>query len=186
VRNLFDGKKLNITQLVTTIGDMHDKLDKLDAISEKLDAIIAQGVSTEGLSVSEITPSVLDPNTWMSIARGYIGLDEHEDIGEQTIIKLSQEAGTPIDNSEIPWCAIFVNGVLALAGLATTGTMRARDFLEYGEECEEKVGAIVVYKSHVGFVSEIGKCLGGNQSDSVCEGQQSWYGKVLGYRWPNG
>jgi len=191
--NLFDGKKINIIQLVNTIGDISEKLEKLESLEEKithiseiLDRINSAElpVPTSDMGASDPALQELDPDEWMKKAHSYVGLDEHEPDDEKKIISLSHKAGTPITDAEIPWCAIFVNAILAMCGLKTTGTMRARDFMEYGEECEEKVGAIVVYRSHVGFVSEKGKCLGGNQSDSVCEGEQSWYGKVLGYRWP--
>ena len=128
-------------------------------------------------------PDGEDP-PWLSQAKTYVGIDEDRD--EDKVLALAKDAGTPIESSETPWCAIFVNGILAQCGLDTTGTMRARDFTEYGQECEERVGAIVVYRSHVGFVPEIGKILGGNQSDGVNIGEQRWYGKPIAYRFPEG
>ncbi len=162
------------------------KVDKLVETLVSMDSKL--GIIVEALSVSsptlptETPETELDSNSWMRPAESFIGLDEDAD--EAQVIEFSQTAGTPIASSETPWCAIFVNAILAMAGLRTTGTMRARDFADYGLECEEKVGAIVVYKSHVGFVPEIGKVLGGNQSDGVNIGEQSWYGTPIAYRWP--
>ena len=154
-------------------------LSKLVDIESKLDALLEKGSSVESEPQEE---AKVDPAEWMSIAQKFIGIDEDED--ENQVILFSKIAETPIESSETPWCAIFVNAVLAEAGFQTTGTMRARDFETYGEPCEEKYGAIVVYKSHVGFVPEKGEVLGGNQSDGVNVGQQSWYGKPISYRWP--
>lgn len=119
----------------------------------------------------------------IEIAQQFVGLDEHDDANE-IIDNILKPAGIDIDPSETPWCAAFVNGILALADMPTLNTLRARDFVEYGEECEDEPGAIVVYKSHVGFVPEPGKCLGGNQSDGINIGEQRWYGKPIAYRMP--
>lgn len=166
----FDGKKIDPIEFVNAIG----------SIEEKLDTIISLLQKTDNVALSSNEP--LNPDDWLNKAKEYLGIDEDAD--EDKVIELSKQAGTPITSSETPWCAIFVNAILAMCGFATTGSMRARDFVDYGEECEEKVGAIVVYKSHVGFVPEIGKCLGGNQSDGVNIGEQNWYGKPIAYRFP--
>ena len=47
------------------------------------------------------------------------------------------------------------------------GMVAPRSNEERGATFEARVGAVVVYKSHVGFVAEKGKVLGGNQSDGV-------------------
>ena len=116
---------------------------------------------------------------YAEISPGLLGVDEDAD--EDTVLAFASTAGTPIESSETPWCAIFVNAMFAACGLKTTGTMRARDFAEWGQACEERVGAIVMYKSHVGFVPEPGKVLGGNQSDGVNIGEQRWYGTPIAY-----
>ena len=182
---LFDGKKIDVIELVNTLGAINDNLEKLVSLEGKIDQLLSTPVVPDSISIPSpdmSAPMVLDPDSWMNESKKFIGIDEHDD--EDKVIAMSQQAGTPINSSETPWCAIFVNAILASVGLKTTGTMRARDFENYGEPCEEKVGAIVVYRSHVGFVPEIGKVLGGNQSDGVNIGQQSWYGKVICYRWP--
>lgn len=120
----------------------------------------------------------------IEIAKQFVGLDEHDDANE-IMDNILKPAGIDIDPSETPWCAAFVNGILALADMPTLNTLRARDFEEYGEKCEDEPGAIVVFKSHVGFVPESGKCLGGNQSDGINIGEQHWYGKPIAYRMPS-
>ena len=119
----------------------------------------------------------------IDVAQKFVGLDEHDD-AEEIINKILKPAGINIDPSETPWCAAFVNGILFMCGLPTLNTLRARDFAEYGEEGSDEPGAIVVFKSHVGFVPEPGKCLGGNQSDGINIGEQLWYGKPIAYRKP--
>ena len=164
----FDGKKIDPIEFVNAFG----------SIEEKLDAILA---ALSGNS-EVVQTDKLDPLQCVNKALEFVGIDEDED--EDKVLEFSQIAGTPITSSETPWCAIFVNAILAMCGFKTTGTMRARDFATYGEECEEQVGAIVVYKNHVGFVPELGKCLGGNQSDGVTIGEQRWYGTPIAYRFP--
>lgn len=136
-------------------------------------------------AVQSVLPNHIPEGTdppWVVEAQKYIGIDEDAD--EDKVLEFAEQAGTPVQSSETPWCAIFVNAMLAMCGLKTTGTMRARDFADWGQGCEERVGAIVVYKSHVGFVPEPGKVLGGNQSDGVNIGEQRWYGMPIAYRWP--
>ena len=73
--------------------------------------------------------------------------------------------------------AILVNVIWAGGGFKMTGTIRACDFAEWGQKREKRIGAIVVYKSHVGFVPEPGKVLG----DGVNIGAQRWYGTLIAY-----
>ena len=142
----------------------------------------AAGVSMElPLQESNMIPEGKEP-PWITKAKEFIGIDEDED--EEQVLEFARQAGVPIQSSETPWCAAFVGGVLAMCGLANTGTLRARDYANWGQSCEERVGAVVVYKSHVGFVPEKGKVLGGNQSDGVNTGEQRWYGNPIAYRWP--
>lgn len=182
ISQLFDGKKVDVIGLVNAIANVSERLDGLEKGQSEIKEILSGALETPPAPDMTI-PRELDPNSWLDQAKNYIGIDEDDD--EDKVIGLSKTAGTPIESSETPWCAIFVNAILAMVGLNTTGTMRARDFIDYGEACEEKVGAIVVYKSHVGFVPEIGKVLGGNQSDGVNIGNQEWYGKPIAYRWPS-
>ncbi len=169
--------KQAVPTIETRLGNLESKLDQILALlGEDAPARVTKAETPLAI------PDGQDP-PWLEKARVYLGIDEERD--EDKVLALARDAGTPIDSSETPWCAIFVNGILAQCGLETTGTMRARDFENYGQECEERVGAIVVYRSHVGFVSEKGKVLGGNQSDGCNIGEQHWYGKPITYRFPD-
>lgn len=160
----------DISQLVSIVSELH----------EKVDSLTSQLNTLPSSSLNRLESGA--PIPWIEKASEYIGIDEEDD--EDVVIELSQQAGTPIESSEIPWCAIFVNAILASCGLATTGTMRARDFENWGQDYEDAEGAVVVYRSHVGFVPEPGKVLGGNQSDGVTIGEQRWFGKPIAFRWP--
>ncbi len=161
------------------LGKLVEGIGLLNANIERL--ITKLGDDVEADVVDTRIPEGTDP-PWLVQAQKYIGIDEDAD--EAKVLEFANSAGTPIESSETPWCAIFVNAMLAACGLKTTGTMRARDFADWGQKCEERVGAVVVYKSHVGFVPEPGKVLGGNQSDGVNIGEQRWYGTPIAYRWP--
>jgi uncharacterized protein (TIGR02594 family) len=101
------------------------------------------------------------------------------------ILKLRREAGTPFPGEDgvVPWCAIFINAILARAGLPGTGNAMARGFVSDRKNFRvverPAIGAIVVLSSpsrgatagHVGFYAgEDGlfvHLLGGNQDDEV-------------------
>lgn len=106
----------------------------------------------------------------------------------------------PVDPVRIPWCAGFVNAILARTGHETTESLQARSFLSWGEKTKNpKVGDIVIltrgksrYTGHVGFFEGYEwdgsalyvKVLGGNQNKSV---NVAYFPvtKVLGYRTAN-
>ena len=179
MRDLMGG----VERLNGTIKQLSDNIEQLDKRIKRwitLDVPEGEKPLPDEPGRLQVPDGELPP--WLDLARTYIGIDEEAD--EDTVIAFSRHAGTPIESSETPWCAIFVNAMLGRCNLKMTGTARAMDFADWGQECEEQVGAVVVYRSHVGFVPEIGKVLGGNQSDGVNVGQQSWYGKPIGYRWP--
>ena len=162
-------------------------VEKLENVAAGLTEVVEllKRENAESRAVQSVLPNHIPEGTappWLVEAQKYIGIDEDAD--EDKVLEFARQAGTPIESSETAWCAIFVNAMLAMCGLKTTGTMRARDFADWGQACEERVGAVVVYKSHVGFVPEPGKVLGGNQSDGVNIGEQRWYGTPIAYRWP--
>ena len=106
---------------------------------------------------------------------------------------------TPVDPVRIPWCAGFVNAILARSGYETSGSLMARSFLNYGVVTKEpEIGDIVVTKrgsnqmaGHVGFFEgyewfegvKYIKVYGGNTAKSVQVGYFP-VNKILGYRKP--
>lgn len=93
---------------------------------------------------------------------------------------------------ETDWCSSFANWCLQEAGFSGTRSAWSRDFLQYGEPCEARAGAIVVFsrggrKGHVGFYLEPDGnggivTLGGNQNNRVSIATMTL--PVLGFRWP--
>ena len=100
-----------------------------------------------------------------------------------------------ISDDETPWCAAFVNAVLADAGLPTSGKLTARSFLNWGTPLDTpRRGAVAVFRrgrstwqGHVGFVLHADAThitlLGGNQSDAVSKARYP-RAKLLALRWP--
>lgn len=102
-----------------------------------------------------------------------------------------------ITSDEVAWCAAFVGACLERAGQASTRSLLARSYLEWGTPLRTpRLGAIAVFsrgadpgQGHVGFV--IGSdgsrlfVLGGNQQDAVSV-QSFDMTKLLGLRWPAG
>jgi len=103
----------------------------------------------------------------------------------------------PVDPVRIPWCAGFVNAILARTGHETTDSLMARSFLSWGAKTKDpKEGDIVVLTrgrsqvaGHVGFFQGYEwygsqlyvKVLGGNQNKAV---NVAYFParQVLGYR----
>jgi uncharacterized protein (TIGR02594 family) len=84
-----------------------------------------------------------------------------------------------VEHDSVPWCAAFVGAMLKRAGIAPSGSLAARSYLDRGKAVAlPKPGCIVVLAragssapGHVAFFDrdDGGRlfCLGGNQSDSV-------------------
>ena len=136
---------------------------------------------------------------WLVIAKRYLGLEEIKGRKHNPkILQFWKRCGLSFTTDETPWCAGFVGGVLEEAGHRSSRSGMARSYLKWGEECECRPGAIVVFwrgaidsaSGHVGFVvSPIGdnfiSTLGGNQGDRVCiKGYPR--SRVLGFRKPKG
>jgi uncharacterized protein (TIGR02594 family) len=112
-----------------------------------------------------------------------------------TVRAYYRDAGHPqVKHDSVPWCAAFVGAMLARSGIAPSGSLAARSYLDWGVRlATPRQGCIVVLKrgkgwqGHVTFFDRedngLYVCLGGNQSDKVCFAP---YRKslVLGLRWP--
>ena len=131
-------------------------------------------------------------------AKEYVGVSEV--VGSKhnpSIIAMFKASGHEwVRDDETPWCAAFVNAVLADCDLRGTGKLNARSFLEWGEPvdlADAKHGDVVVFwrgspdgwQGHVGFFAGTAgqnvMVLGGNQSNKV---SIAAYGKdrLLGVR----
>lgn len=117
-------------------------------------------------------------------------------LANEKIKELFKDAGHPqVVSDETPWCAAFVGACLARANLPKTGSLVARDYLNYGDKLPgPKKNAIGIMKrgnstweGHVGFVVDFDKdnvwMLGGNQSNSVSIAKFP-RSKFLGFRAP--
>lgn len=108
----------------------------------------------------------------------YVGMSENDPGGRAALKSfLKQYAGTEIDPAKVPWCAAFVNGIMGASGRKGSGSLRALDFLNYGQATDQPTaGDIVVFdwkdgSGHAGIVQGFeekdGKryvrVLGGNQ-----------------------
>jgi len=97
------------------------------------------------------------------------------------VLKFGPLAGIDwFTNDEIPWCAIFVNAMLAMCNIPGTGSAMARSFMKWGEAVpvnSARPGDVVVFPrgappaGHVGLVDRIEGAtiyvLGGNQGNEV-------------------
>lgn len=119
---------------------------------------------------------------WMQIARGYLGEREIKGSADNAkIVDLFDKAGHSwVKDDETAWCAAFVGGVLAQAGLPGSGSLAARSYEAWGAPMlQPAYGCIGVkrraggaaWQGHVGFVVGANAqeiiLLGGNQGDAV-------------------
>lgn len=165
----------SIFNVVPPYGD--DLLDELygDEFSiEDLEEAILAG-DPEAIAAAE-TP--------YELAQALLGATEHENTAaltafiDQAIPGFAGQGGV----KDVPWCAGFVNGVLAAQGQSGTGSLAARSFESWGTAVtgQPQIGDVVTFwrespssgKGHVGFFNGYDaqgniKVLGGNQGDSV-------------------
>jgi uncharacterized protein (TIGR02594 family) len=136
---------------------------------------------------------------WLAAARRYIGTQEIPGKRSNPVIMgWAKRAGGWIasyfKDDDIPWCALFVEAVLADVGLKGTASLAARSYEKWGVNlAQPSPGAVLTFVrnggGHVGFyVGENAtayRVLGGNQSNSVNE---TWIAKsrCTGIRWPAG
>ncbi len=118
--------------------------------------------------------------SWMAEAWRELGQSElRGPTHNPRIIAMFDQLGHAGQSDETAWCAAFVGACLERAGIASTRSLRARSYLDWGTPTDDPgSGAIVVLKrggnpaqGHVGFL--VGAtathifALGGNQSDAV-------------------
>ena len=145
----------------------------------------------------EPPPSGYDPEKWMTIARGELGVKEYAGKfnNNPRIIEYHKTTSLGASEDEVSWCAAFVGWVMLQAGYTSTKSALARSYLQWGTALSgPQYGAVVVFRrgnnpnfGHVSLVQKFDDtyvwCLGGNQSDSV-KVSRFPRSSVLGYRWP--
>ena len=195
-RNKEDGDALrkdykdsaNETFSIRTRGVVKQHLDGITP-TDSLDPEVIKTPATQRLS--QLDPSKYD--TPFKLASQLVGADEKADTSAISSF-IKRATGKSIDPSQTPWCAAFVEGVLASKGQAGTGSWMARSYLNYGVGTDSpQQGDLVVLKrgsdpnkGHVGFFAgydENGnvKVLGGNQGNKVSVASYS-ADDVLGFR----
>lgn len=128
-------------------------------------------------------------------AERYLGVEEAPGLANNPVVQNFLRSGSGLElNDSTPWCSGFVNFVVEEAGLSGTGSLVARDWLNWGVHSETpRPGDIVIFsrgdpsgwQGHVAiFIAFSGDdviVLGGNQGDTV---NYKAYpkSKVLGYR----
>lgn len=139
---------------------------------------------------------------WLAAALDEVGQKEVAGKGSNPrILEYRRMAGIALggDDSVVPWCAIFVNAMLAKAGVKTSGNAMARSFAAspHFERLKAPiVGCITVISSSRGpasghvffYVGENGilfQALGGNQNDQVNVAMFQ-KAKLVGHFWPKG
>ncbi len=139
----------------------------------------------------------MDQPNWLGPAWRELGQAEVRGSRDNPrIMALFRDAGHPgIRHDETAWCAAFVSACLERSGVRSARTLRARAYVEWGDEVRTgRLGAIAVLTrgsnpafGHVGFL--VGETagqvilLGGNQSNAVTV-QAFDKARLLSLRWP--
>lgn len=166
---------------------------------------VAMAMYLEGKDPVSTTPETenqtkdqYDPEKWMDIAQGEIGIKEYSGTTNNNprILEYHSETSLNASNDETPWCSAFVCWVMKQAGIQGTRSALARSWINWGYSLNEpKFGAVVVVSrgndpalGHVGFVSRFDAntvwILGGNQKNSV-NVTAFKRSSVVSYRWPS-
>lgn len=139
----------------------------------------------------------LDDPPWLQVARRELGVKERPGFNHNPRI-LQYHASTRLHGTtdEIPWCASFVGWCLETVGLTSTRSAAAASYRTYGQRCELKLGAIVVFgkadrdaagTGHVAFCVGVEGdevlVLGGNQRNAVSIARRP-RSAVVSVRWP--
>lgn len=133
------------------------------------------------------------------LAEAWREYDQREIPGERhnkRIVAFFRELGhNPVDGDEVAWCAAFAGASLERAGFASTRSLQARSYTDWGEALPtERFGAIVVLSrgrsaalGHVGFLvgwtADQLWLLGGNQGGRVSVEAFDRF-RLVAMRWP--
>ncbi len=138
-----------------------------------------------------------DDPPWLSIARREIGVKERPGSAHHPRI-LQYHASTRLraTTDEVPWCAAYVCWCLEQAGITSTRSAAAASYRTWGQSCELKDGAVVVFgksdpdaagTGHVAFCVGVDGddvlVLGGNQRNSVNVSRRP-RSRIVAIRWP--
>ncbi len=135
---------------------------------------------------------------WLDEAWPEVGTREVKgSASNERILQFYRDVGhASVTSDEVAWCAAFVGACLERVGYASTRSLLARSYLDWGAALDgPKLGAVAVLsrgndpgQGHVGFVVGVSGnqliLLGGNQDDAVTV-QAFDASRLLGLRWPS-
>jgi uncharacterized protein (TIGR02594 family) len=134
---------------------------------------------------------------WLQAARREFGVKERFGTADNARI-LQYHAATRLHapHDSVAWCSSFVCFVLEGVGITSTRSAAAASYRTWGQPCELKPGAIVVFgkadpdaggTGHVAFCvsfdTDSVMVLGGNQRDAVSIARRP-RDRIVAVRWP--
>lgn len=90
-----------------------------------------------------------DPEKWMTIARGELGVKEYSGKfnNNPRILEYNKSTSLGASEDEVSWCASFVGWVMQQAGFTSTRSALARSYLTWGSALSApQYGAVVVFR----------------------------------------
>ena len=173
-------------------------IQKIRGCLSEIETIIEGSPETPAMPDSDVPKTItIDGNQspWVLALRKYENKSEVED--EQELTAWLGHNPNDDDPDGLSWCASGLNAALRDAGLPQTGSKMAVSFSDYGQPCEEKDGAILVFQpkqgkrpiSHVCVRVNGNRALGANQGDCLKESNLDWYknnAELVAIRCPDG
>lgn len=136
---------------------------------------------------------------WYDAARREIGV--REKVGPKhnpRVLQYHQYARLRAVSDEVPWCAAFICFCLETSGLSSTRSAAAASYKSWGQPCDVREDAVVVFgkhdpdakgTGHVALVDHLDPdgehvwVLGGNQNNAVSVAKRR-ISDIVASRWP--
>ena len=141
-------------------------LDEVSTIRKTIEptALVETDLGLDGLPAAVPTRQIVDIDaSYILELKQYLNLNEFDHKEE-----LKQLLWGNIDPEQTPWCASALTGALENVGIDSPKSNLSTDYATWGQPCPPMtVGAIPVWRGHVGVYLGNGDVIGGNQSNEL-------------------
>ena len=159
-----DNKERLLAEILGEVSAIGKRLDKVLGHEVTGIEIVKGNLEPDGLPSREVETPIVDINaSYILEMKKYLDLNEfdHKE-------KLEPLLWGNINPEQTAWCASAMTGALENVGIDSPKSNLSTDYATWGKECPpETVGAVVVWRGHVGVYLGNNKVMGGNQSNEL-------------------